>query len=128
MLVRSVFKTALALILLLWFISCKEQENNHEKHNYITGKWDVYATEINNKQSRNMDQAFFEFYENGTVYSNIFADSNAYAYTIEADKLSIQSPEPMHLIIKNLTQDSMQLEGTLRVFYMRFFLTKDQHL
>lgn len=128
MIVRSVFKISLILILFSWFISCKDQENNHEKHNNIKGKWDVYATEINNKQSRNMDQAFFQFFENGTVYSNIFADSNAYAYTLNADKLSIQSPEPMHLMIKNLTRDSMQLEGTLRVFYMRFFLTKDHNL
>jgi hypothetical protein len=128
MIVRSVFKTSLALILLSWVVSCKDQENNHEKNNHIMGKWDVYATEINNKQSRNMDQAFFEFYENGTVYSNIFADSNAYTYTLNADKLSIQSPEPMHLMIKNLTRDSMQLEGNLRVFYMRFFLTKDHDL
>lgn len=125
--VLTVSKYFFSVVLFTGMLACKDSQSI-ENPDLITGKWNVYSTEINNKQSRNMENAFFEFYSNGTVASNIFDDSNAYRYDIQSDRLIIKAPEPMQLTIKNLSRDSMQLEGTLRVFYMRFFLTKEQNL
>ncbi|MBK9257781.1 MAG: hypothetical protein IPM42_20175 [Saprospiraceae bacterium] len=112
--------TAILVIILL---GCKENESSLNTE-LLLGNWRIYSSEINNKTSRNLDNAFFEFAKNNKVHSNIFDDGNSHNYTLNSDILSIDSPEPIKLTIKKLTKDTLFMEGKLRVFYMKFFLEK----
>lgn len=104
-------------------ISCKDNTEGTYSEK-ITGKWNVVKSELNNKPSKSMENAFFDFAKDNKVTSNIFAES-VVTFTIEENKLTIASQEPLVLDITFFEKDSMVLEGNYAMYFVRFFMKKD---
>lgn len=123
--IRFIFSIVFGISLI--YYSCRNGDNQASQAS-IVGKWNVYASEINNKQSKNMENAFFHFKEDGKVHSNLFEDAPNHQYSLKDNQLIINTPEPIKLEIRKLSTDSLELEGVIKVFYMKFFLTKSQEM
>lgn len=113
------------VLLSLGMYSCNSGDNVNTKESLI-GRWNVYASEINNKQSRNLENAWFHFKEDGQVDSNIFEDKTSHNYEVRGKNLTIHTQEPLKFEILKIKEDSLELEGFIKVFYMKFYLSKSQ--
>jgi hypothetical protein len=110
-------------LFMLLLIACKD--NKEAKYaEEINGKWNVVRSELNNKPSKSMENAFFHFEKNNTVKSNIFEEA-AVPFKLEGPKVTIGSQQPMALDITYFEGDSMVLEGNYSLYFVRFFMKKD---
>jgi competence CoiA-like predicted nuclease len=112
-------------ILSILLISCKDSKDDLYKKGII-GKWLVVQSELNNKPSKSMDQAFFLFDSENKVQSNIF--ENTVDYKLEDKKLMIFSEEPLDMNIIHIDKDSLVMEGNYSMYFIKFFMTKDSNI
>jgi competence CoiA-like predicted nuclease len=112
-------------ILSILLISCKDSKDDLYKKGII-GKWLVVQSELNNKPSKSMDQAFFLFDSENKVQSNIF--ENTVDYKLEDKKLMIFSEEPLDMNIIHIDNDSLVMEGNYSMYFIKFFMTKDSNI
>lgn len=103
-------------------LSCKANDNNLE--NNILGTWDVYASEINNKPNGFMKDAWFSFTKDNKVQSNLFGEDEFKNFVIKGGKLLIDTEDSFEMDISRLSNDTLHLEGKLKVYYMKYFLVK----
>ena len=104
-------------------VSCKDNTNDKFSEE-IAGKWNVVKSELNNKPSKSMENAFFDFAKDNKVTSNIFTEREV-PFTVEDKKLTFASHEPLVLDITYFEKDSMVLEGNYSLYFVRFFMKKD---
>ncbi|MBK9734448.1 MAG: hypothetical protein IPO92_05550 [Saprospiraceae bacterium] len=107
------------------FHSCKESKSEMLKKS-ILGKWNVYASEMNNRPNGFMKDAYFEFRDDNSVFSNLFDDKNVHIYKINRDRLGIDTKEKFEMKISAINPDTLILEGKLKVFNMKFFLSRNK--
>ena len=104
-------------------VSCKDNTEGQYSEE-ILGKWSVVKSELNNKPSKSMESAFFNFEKENKVISNIFQESKV-PYTLEKQKLTFGSHEPLVMDITYLENDSMVLEGNYSLYFVRFYMKRD---
>ena len=104
-------------------ISCKDNKNE-VLENGLIGKWSVVQSELNNKPSQTMENAYFSFDETKNVVSNVFEEKDV-TYVIDDRKITIQTNTPLELDISYFENDSMILEGNYSLYYVKFFMKKD---
>jgi len=112
----------LFFLLSIFMLGCNSKEARMREE--IQGKWDVYATEMNNIPNGLMQNGWFEFFESGEVSSNIFSDNQQRSYQLEEGKLTINGPELLEFSVAKLQHDTLHLEGQLGHYFMRYFLVK----
>lgn len=117
-------KFILFLLLLCGFTSCKDSAEAHFKKDII-GRWSVVKSELNNKPSKSMENAFFEFGENERVLSNVLEEKEV-EYKIDGSKVMMASSEPLQLDITYMQGDSMVMEGNYSLYYLKLFMSKEQ--
>lgn len=104
-------------------VSCKDNAEGQYPEE-ILGKWNVVHSELNNKPSKSMESAFFNFEKENKVISNIFRESKV-PYTLEKQKITFGSQEPLIMDITYFENDSMVLEGNYALYFVRFYMKKD---
>ncbi|MBK8623609.1 MAG: hypothetical protein IPN79_18105 [Saprospiraceae bacterium] len=104
-------------------LSCKDNTKDVLEKGLI-GKWSVVHSELNNKPSKTMENAFFSFDETKKVVSNVFEEKDV-TYVIDDRKITIQTNTPLELDISYFENDSMILEGNYSLYYVKFFMKKD---
>lgn len=113
---------ALGLLLVVTLFACNSESSRMKRE--IVGRWDVYSTELNNIPNGLMQNGWFEFGENGEVKSNIFNDQEARSYVLDEGQLTIGEPENLTLKVSKLENDSLNLEGQLGHYFMRYYLIR----
>lgn len=107
---------------LLVFCSCKNNDEQHRK--MILGTWDVYASEMNNKPNGFMKNAYFVFSGDNLVTSNLFPTNKPITYSVDQNRLKVDSPDKIDLNITRLDTDTMLLEGKLSHYYMKYYMAR----
>jgi len=120
---RIIYCTVLSW-LILNCLSCVNS-TDRQYSELIKGRWNIVYSEINNKPSKTLDSAFFEFTADNQAISNVFGGSEPKPYTIEEAKLSIEGLEdPFLMDIKMLTSDTLKLEGKIKYYAMYIQMVK----
>lgn len=117
-------KVFFSLLLLSAFVSCKDNEHAHYKKE-ILGRWAVIKSELNNKPSRSMENAYFDFNNQGKVTTNVLEEQEL-DYTLNGTKVVMESAQPLGLDITYMQEDSMILEGNYSLYYLKLFLKKEK--
>ena len=107
----------------LVLISCKEEKSKVYQRE-IVGEWEVFASEMNRKPNEFMQEGYFEFKQDLTVGSNLFDDGKTHNYKVEEGKLKIDTEIPFDLEITKLQNDTLILEGKMKIFYMKYYLKR----
>jgi len=118
--------TYLVLVFGLIF-TCMSCVNSTDKQysELIKGRWNIVYSEINNKPSKTLDSAFFEFTADDQAISNVFGGSEPKPYAIQEAKLSIEGlDDPFLMDIKKLNADTLELEGKIKYYAMYFQMIK----
>lgn len=109
----------------LVLVSCKEEKSKVFERE-LAGKWEVFASEMNQRPNEFMQEGFFEFKSNLTVESNLFEDGETHNYKVEEEKLKIDTEIPFDLTISKMENDTLILEGKMKMFYMKYYLTRQK--
>ncbi len=109
----------------LVLISCKEEKSKVFQRE-LAGRWEVFASEMNQRPNEFMQDGFFEFNTNLTVASNLFDDGKIHNYLVQDEKLKIDTEIPFDLAISKLKNDTLILEGKMKMFYMKFHLVREK--
>jgi hypothetical protein len=107
----------------LLLFSCKEEKSKVFQRELV-GKWEVFASEMNRKPNEFMQEGFFEFNDDLTVASNLFDDGKEHNYKVEDGKLKIDTNIPFELDVTKLENDTLILEGKMKIFYMKYYLKR----
>ncbi len=110
------------LVAIFFLTSCKD--NDIELKKSIIGTWDVFSSEMNNKPNGLMKNGWFVFTADNLVKSNIFEGNNPERYNVEKGRLIIDGKEKFDLKITRLENDTMFLEGKVKIYKMEYFLSK----
>jgi hypothetical protein len=104
---------------------CKDNNQETLKKGII-GKWLVVRSELNNKPSKSMENAYFTFDEDQNVESNVF-ETPMVPYEVKGQKLTMGKnlPQALEMDISYLENDSMVMEGNYTMYYIKFFMKKD---
>lgn len=114
------FSTIFCLTIIL--VSCKNEDISYRKS--IVGAWDVYASKMNDKPNGFMKDGYFVFTDDNLVNSNIFDENQKLNYSVNKNRLIIDSEPKFDLEIEKLVNDSMYLRGKLSYYYMEYFLVR----
>ncbi|HMR87723.1 MAG TPA: hypothetical protein PKD51_06195 [Saprospiraceae bacterium] len=109
----------------LLLFSCKEEKSKVFQRELV-GKWEVFASEMNQKPNEFMQEGFFEFNSDLTVESNLFDDGKKHNYKVEEEKLKIDTETPFELNISKLESDTLILEGKMKIFHMKYYLKRQK--
>ncbi len=103
-------KIAILSFLLIVISSCKEAK--HEKVLNPAGYWVLQEALRNGKPTESMNDAYFEFTEEGKVNSNIFQGN--LTYKVEGDKIIQSGDFPVEYKVDSITDSVMVLKMVIR--------------
>jgi len=121
-LMNYIFFISLTVLILF---SCKEEKSKIFQRE-LNGKWEVFASEMNQRPNEFMQEGFFQFNADLTVESNLFDDGKSHSYRVEDEKLKIDTEIPFDLTISKMENDTLVLEGKMRMFYMKYYLKRQK--
>jgi hypothetical protein len=105
------------------FVSCGNDVDK-KMLSTIVGKWAIYEAKMNNKPNGLMKDGYFEFKDDKTVFSNLFDENNPHIYTVEDERLLIDTKENFDFKIKSIGSDTIVLEGRMKIFFMKYSLKR----
>lgn len=109
----------------LVLFSCKgNQDSNFSE--MLIGKWNIYASELNNKPSKSLENGYFMFKDDNLVISNVLDNESPLNYLVKDGNLQIDGSLPFEMQITKMTVDSLEMEGKLSYYYLKFFMTKEK--
>jgi hypothetical protein len=74
-----------------------------------------------------MSDAWFTFNSDNTVTSNLFEEGHKTTYHIESNRLLIDSEDKLDLHISKLGNDTLLLEGKLKIYQMEYFMKRRKY-
>ena len=110
----------------LCLCACKTDKVSAEDSlSSLVGKWDIYKVYRNKKLTKSLDGGYFTFKNDKTIESNIFTNSESYAFQCVDDRLSMDNDEHIkELRILSIEDDTLTMTSKVMSFDMKFFLTK----
>ena len=104
--------------------SCKpEAKTNHAE--LILGRWDIQEATRNGKPTESLAELYFEFFEDGSMRTNLSGTAEQAKYEISDSKISQRdSPLEADYVIESLVDSTLLLSTELRGFNFRFLLVK----
>jgi len=109
----------------LVLFSCKgSQDSNFTE--MLLGKWNIYASELNNKPSKSLENGYFNFKDDNLVISNVLDNEKPLNYLVKDGNLQIEGSLPFEMQITEMTSDTLIMEGKLSYYYLKFYMSKEK--
>lgn len=94
----------------------------------IYGNWEVIAAKRNNKLTSTLKDAYFKFYNNGNLETNIFGSDESYSIAIENDIILQSGEQETEYKIRMLQNDTLHLSATIQKLNFDFLAVKRDSL
>lgn len=114
---------AFSIFTILLIHGCKTEQECKPQ-----GKWYFAEVTRNYRITNTLVNGYIEFIDDQSLKSNLFDENETYKYTIADRKLTIDADEQLSLTINACSPDSIDIEGELSYFLMRFKLTKTPNI
>lgn len=124
---RSNFIQAILFISLFSVISCTEPPQEDNTQEYLIGRWDIQEASRNGRPTESLDQLYFEFFEDGSMNSNLTGSTQESKYTLEGKTVK-QSGSPMDsdYAIEEISDSTLMMNTNIRGQIFRFRFQKQQ--
>lgn len=90
----------------------------------LVGTWNMYEAYKGEHRTKLLDNAYFEFQENGKMVTNILGDEKAYPYKTSNGKIIVESPDAQRYNVINKSSDTLIMTTRLRNFDFKFITLK----
>ncbi|NRB62438.1 MAG: hypothetical protein HRU40_05305 [Saprospiraceae bacterium] len=109
--------------LALLLLGC-QNESKQESTNLV-GFWEIQEAYRNGQFTESLDELFFEFFEDGTMRTNITGIPDDATYTFSKNKIEQRESDlDIDYTIQNLSDSTLNLTTSIRDFNFRFLLVK----
>ncbi len=99
------------IIAALTFAGCKEEA--HIDGNMLAGHWEVTGAKRDNRPTQLLNNAVFQFGENGEMSTNITGDTSTVQYALDGSKIHLDDASGTVYEIGYLSPDSLDLQVVL---------------
>jgi len=124
----SIFKNFTSVILifgLFTVLACTPNSINYQDQ--IVGNWEVEAAFRNEKPTATLENAFFNFQDDGKMKFNLDGLPREGQYELKGKKIVVEgSKMDTEYKIENLTDSTMTISGIIRGLNFTFNLTKTE--
>ena len=122
--VKNCLQTTLLVLVIGSVFSCRSEVAD-DKQDSILGRWDIQEATRNNRPTESLAELYFEFYEDGTMLTNLTGESEKANYEVDGERLLQRESqvEPDYLI-EELTDSVLIISTRLRNIPFRFRLKK----
>lgn len=122
--VHSLRKYAYGTLLLIAFLAGCKQEPAEDPQDLI-GYWEIQEAYRNSQQTESLDELFFEFFEDGTMRTNISGIPTDAVYEVKGNTVQQRETDmEVDYTIQEATDSILILSTTIRDFNFRFALRK----
>lgn len=90
----------------------------------LVGTWNMHEAYKGENQTKLLDNAYFEFKENGKMVTNILGDEKAYPYKTSNGKIIVESPDVQRYNVISKSPDTLIVTTRLRNFDFKFITLK----
>jgi len=124
---RSKIHQAILFICLFCVIACTETPQKENTQEYLIGRWDIQEASRNDRPTESLDQLYFEFFEDGSMNSNLTGSTQESKYTLEG-MLVKQTGSPMDsdYAIEEISDSTLTMNTNIRGQIFRFRFLKQQ--
>lgn len=107
-------------------VSCKnENQKTADNAELIIGRWDIQDAKRNGRTTESLAELYFEFFEDGSMRTNLTGASEKCKFEIDNDKLyQRESKMDADYLIEELTDSSLVISTELRGSSFQFLLNK----
>ena len=126
------FKVILSFCFLIvgitYLQSCKEPVESIDT-SLLPGKWFIVNAKRNAKPTTTLNEAYFVFNNNSTMYTNFMGEEMEGAYQIEGNVISQETPThegDLSYKILSLSKDSLILSSEIMDHKFEFYLLNDR--
>ena len=121
---NSLAKYVLGILVFLLLLGSCKQEPTEDPQDLI-GYWEIQSAYRNGQQTESLDELFFEFFEDGTMRTNISGIPTDAAYTVKGNSINqLESDMDVAYSIEEATDSTLTLTTTIRNYNFRFDLGK----
>jgi len=107
----------------LTFWSCRQEPANDTDD--LVGYWEIEEAFRNGQLTESLDELYFEFFQDGTMRTNISGVPAEASYELQGEKvLQRESEMDIDYTVQGLTDTTLTLSTTIRDFDFRFVLNK----
>lgn len=115
-----------SLLMLFSLVACqqdgKKTANNEE---LILGRWDIQEANRNGRQTESLAELYYEFYEDGSMRTNLTGASEQCKYELDGNQLyQRESKMDADYLIEELNDSSLVISTELRGSTFKFLLSK----
>jgi len=116
-------KPALILLLgMMTLLSIGCSDRNTPPEATLNGTWELRSAKVNGKLTQRMNDLFFTFSEDGTLYTNILGTSQEYVYLHEDDRIVQNGETTIEYLIHQLLDTSLILTTSINGAEFEFIL------
>ena len=124
---RSKLIQAVLFISLFSVISCTEPPQEDNTQEYLIGRWDIQEASRNGRPTESLDQLYFEFFEDGSLNSNLTGSTQESKYTLEGKTVKQNgSPMDSDYTIEEISDSTLTMNTNIRGQIFRFRFQKQQ--
>jgi hypothetical protein len=124
---RSKLIQAVLFISLFSVIACTETPQEDNTQEYLIGRWDIQEASRNGRPTESLDQLYFEFFEDGSMNSNLTGSTQESKYTLEGKTVKQNgSPMDSDYAIEEISDSTLTMNTNIRGQIFRFRFQKQQ--
>ncbi|MCI5082376.1 MAG: hypothetical protein MRY78_11805 [Saprospiraceae bacterium] len=116
------------IVWLLVLASCtSDKPKDDNTADYLIGRWNIEEATRNDQQTESLAKLFYEFFEDGTMRTNLTGSTQTGTYQLE-DKQILQRETPMDADynIEEITDSTLIMNTSLRGQAFRFRFSKEK--
>ena len=127
MYVRFIMRLSLLSFLFVFSLTSCQQDSKKQANNeeLIIGRWDVQEAKRNGRITESLAELYYEFYEDGSMRTNLTGASEQCKFELDNDKLyQRESKMDADFLIEELNDSMLVMSTELRGSTFQFLLTK----
>ncbi|MEM9917006.1 MAG: hypothetical protein AAF990_02855 [Bacteroidota bacterium] len=90
----------------------------------LQGYWEVLAAKRNGKNTESLDDAYFQFQEDGQMETNIMGEPMIEAFTLEGAKITQAGAQELLYMVERFEDSLMVLSTDISSYHFQFQLKK----
>lgn len=120
---RTFYPTTVFLCLAVAFAACSSEQDNTDE--LLIGRWEIQEASRNGRSTASLDELYFEFYEDGSMRTNISGATETAKFQLESPLImQRESKVDADYSIEEISDSTLLITTELRGYAFRFLLKR----
>ncbi|MEN0005229.1 MAG: hypothetical protein AAF798_13840 [Bacteroidota bacterium] len=122
---RTLFFQTTTLVCFIFLLTTCKKDVEDNSAELLVGRWEIQEASRNGRSTASLDNLYFEFYEDGSMRTNLSGATETAKYALEPPTIrQMESKMDADYTIQEITDSTLFMSTELRGYAFRFLLKK----